>query len=75
MVLPAASEMEVRAGSSAEPPALTVDGQVFRQLMDGDRIIVRRAKESLKLVQTSRRTFFETLRNKLDWRVQPRYAR
>jgi len=75
LVISARSVLEISPKTSAEPPALTVDGQVFRQLADGDRVVVQKAQESLKLIQTGRRTFFETLRNKLDWRGRPRYAR
>jgi len=60
-------------GAGAEPPFVTVDGQVNRELARGDRVEVRRAEDPLRLIQTGRHTFFETLRNKLDWRGQPRY--
>jgi len=75
IVLPAESKLEVRPGRCAEPPALTVDGHLYHDLMEGDVIIVRRAREKLRLIQTGRRTFFETLATKLDWSGQAPYVR
>jgi len=75
LVLPGTSVVTMTVGDGAEAPALTVDGQVNRRLATGDRVRVRRADVSLRLIRTGRRTFFETLRNKLDWRGQPRYVR
>ena len=75
LVLPGGLELTMIPRESAEPPALTVDGQVCAELCAGDVVRVRRAEASLKLIQTGRNRFFETLRNKLDWRGQPRYVR
>jgi len=74
IVLPPDSAIEMRPRSYAERPALTVDGQVYRELLAEDTVVVRRAAHRLRLVQTGRRTFFETLRTKLDWSGQPRYV-
>jgi len=74
LVLPGDVELTMSARQSAEPPALTVDGQVNAELRDGDLVRVQKARVPLRLVQTGRNTFFQTLRNKLDWRGQPRYV-
>ncbi len=74
LVLPPESTLELRPRSVGEKPALTVDGQVFNVLEEGDTVRIQRAKQSLKLILSGRRTFFETLRNKLDWSGQPRYV-
>ncbi len=75
LVLPGGLEVVMEAKRWAEKPALTVDGQVNRELGEGDLVRVQRAPEPLRLIQTGRNVFFETLRNKLDWRGQPRYVR
>jgi NAD+ kinase len=75
LVLPGDAAVSVIARDGAERTGLTVDGQVSREMMDGDRVHVRRALQPLKLIQTGRNAFFNTLRNKLDWRGQPRYVR
>jgi NAD+ kinase len=74
LVLPATVEMQLEAREFAEAPALTIDGQVCVALQEGDRVAVSRARDSVKLVRTGRRSFFDTLQGKLDWRGQPRYV-
>jgi NAD+ kinase len=75
LVLPGHVTVSLKARDWAEPPAVTVDGQVKRELQEGDAVRLQRAQVALKLIQTGRNAFFATLRNKLDWRGQPRYAR
>ncbi len=58
----------------SEHPALTVDGQIYRPLGEGDVVEIRKAPHPLKLIRTGERTFFETLRDKLGWSGQPNYA-
>lgn len=75
LLLPPAMALTVAAREAAERPALTVDGQVNGTLEEGDLVRVRKADAPLKLLKTGRQDFFETLRNKLDWRGQPRYGK
>jgi len=75
LVLPGHVTVSLEARDWAEPPALTVDGQVMQEMQDGDVVQVQKADEPLRLIQTGRNAFFATLRNKLDWRGQPRYAK
>ncbi len=75
LVLPSDWTISLSARDWAEPPGVTVDGQVMVELAEGDIVRVRKAPVVLKLVQTGRNSFFETLRNKLDWRGEPPYAR
>jgi NAD+ kinase len=75
LVLPGNMRLDIVAKQFAEPPALTVDGQVSCPLEQDDVVSVERAPEPLKLVQTGRNAFFDILRSKLDWRGQPRYVR
>ena len=75
IVLPPESILEMRPRDYAENPALTVDGQLYSPLEEGDTVRIRRAEERLKLIHTGRRTFFETLSNKLDWSGQAPYVR
>jgi NAD+ kinase len=46
---------------------LLVDGKHRLELQSGDRVFVRRSALKLKLVRTTRRSFYETLRTKLRW--------
>ena len=75
LVLPPTMVLTIAARDAAEPPALTEDGQVSATLQEGDLVRVRKADAPLKLLKLGREDFFGTLRNKLDWRGQPRYGR
>ncbi|MBS3761849.1 MAG: NAD(+)/NADH kinase [Planctomycetes bacterium] len=75
LVLPAGNALEMRPRDYAENPALTVDGQIYSTLSEGDSIRIERSARRFRLAQTGERTFFETLRNKLGWSGQPRYVR
>jgi len=74
LVLPGELKLSMSARLCPEAPALTVDGQINRALREGDLVHVQRAERPLLLMRTGRQTFFQTLRNKLDWRGQPRYV-
>jgi len=75
LVLPSDWTISLSARDWAERPGVTVDGQVQLELAEGDVIRVQKAPVPLRLIQTGRNAFFETLRNKLDWRGEPPYAR
>ncbi len=75
LILPPDTEMKFAMEQSAEHPAVTVDGQTTMELQQGDRVTVRKADRPLRLVRTDRRTFFETLHNKLGWGGQPAYVK
>jgi NAD+ kinase len=75
LVLPGDASVSVVARDGAGQTGLTVDGQVSREMMVGDLVRVEKASCPLRLIQTGRNVFFNTLRNKLDWRGQPRYVR
>ncbi|MDR2471575.1 MAG: NAD(+)/NADH kinase [Treponema sp.] len=49
------------------PVLLTVDGQITEGLESGDRVIVRRFPQALRLVASDRWAFYRALRSKLAW--------
>jgi len=74
LVLPPDVQVSMTTPQFAEPPALTVDGQVTHELGKSDVVRVGKADAPLRLIRTGRNMFFETLRSKLDWRGHPRYV-
>lgn len=46
---------------------LTVDGQVDHPIEAGDRVVVRRAEQTTKLVRLARTSFYSILQAKLAW--------
>ena len=71
LVLPANAEIMIEAINPAAELMLTVDGQDGEKLQPGSRLIVKRGPASVTLVRFPEHTFFETLRRKLHWAVQP----
>jgi NAD+ kinase len=61
------SKVDVEVWSDYSPFAMTADGQVMVPLKNGDRVRIRRNKWPLKLIKISDRSFFDTLRSKLNW--------
>lgn len=74
IITPPEDELEVQPCEYAEPPALTVDGQIFTPLQEDDVVRVTNSNKKLRLIQTGRQHFFHTLRNKLGWSGHPNYV-
>ena len=70
IVIPAASEVHVRpvADGNAEM-FVTFDGQSGFPLQSDDIVSVYRAAQTLNIIRSARRTYFELLREKLKWGV------
>ncbi|WP_422480408.1 NAD(+)/NADH kinase [Pleomorphochaeta sp. DL1XJH-081] len=47
--------------------SLTVDGQVFFPLIEGDRVVVEKARSKALLVVSPMRNYHEVIRDKLNW--------
>ena len=75
LVLGADMAIELRAESTPVDVGLTVDGQVYEELRQGDRIVVRRAARTFQLIDLGLRTFYDTYRQKLGWGGSPPYRR
>ena len=67
LVIPAGCEVELAVTENSHGAALTIDGQVFQELAEGDRVIVRLSEERLNLVRSSGHSYYRTLREKLGW--------
>ena len=66
LILPRQSEVRIRL-KAGEEVMLTVDGQVGTTVNPGDEIRCRLAEQSIELVDSSSRNFFDVLRQKLKW--------
>ncbi len=73
LVVSGDSKIEMEQVSDSEGVGLTIDGQIYTDIMARDKIIVEKAKERVQLVDTQTRTFYDVLREKLNWRGQPTY--
>ncbi len=61
------SKIEVTVLSRKLEVFLTADGQEQTPLAFGDRVQIYRSRKSVRLVRLPGRSFFETLRKKLNW--------
>ena len=66
------SRIEIVYSQSNERPGVaSVDGQMNNEIIGGDRIIIERAAQPLKLLQPKSYSYFNVLRKKLNWSRQP----
>jgi len=64
LVLPVDFEIEFR---SKDDILIVIDGQDKYKMRDFDKIVIKIANKSAKLVHSLKRSYFEVLRNKLNW--------
>ena len=69
VVIPGNALVEVLAHASSEPDDVfvTYDGQSGYPLHDGDTVQVRKSEQVLRLIKAPARSYFEVLREKLNW--------
>ena len=66
LILPLSATIEVKVASPGT--ILSVDGQVVSELALGDKIVMKRARRTVRLMHLAGSSFCETLRCKLHWR-------
>lgn len=72
LVVPGDETLEVYVeGEQREKILLTVDGQDFFNLEEGDRVSYRRAESKARLYCNARGSFYQVLRAKLNWSGGP----
>jgi len=67
IVLPVSAEIEVVVHTRGGEATITIDGQEGRELLDGDRVRVRRSPHPVDIVASPLRTRFQILQTKLRW--------
>ncbi|GAX61894.1 inorganic polyphosphate/ATP-NAD kinase [Candidatus Scalindua japonica] len=73
LIVSGCSKIEMEQISESRGIGLTVDGQVYFDVKVGDRVVIEKAENKLQLIDTQTRTFYDVLREKLNWRGQPAY--
>ena len=59
--------LTISLGAKAEETSLTCDGQVGIELQAGDRVVISRAAQGVRLIESPFKDYFEILRTKLRW--------
>jgi NAD+ kinase len=67
LVLPATSQVTLRANDGPDELLVTVDGQVGCTFCVGESLVVRRSHASVPIVRFPEHSFFSTMREKLHW--------
>ena len=67
LVLPVESEIEVVVRTRGGEATITMDGQEGMELLDGDRVSMRRSPHPVDIVASPLRTRFQILQVKLRW--------
>ena len=67
IVVPDSESVSIRLETAHEEVYLTLDGQEGTQIERGDRVSLHRSDDVVRLVKTSDRTFYDSLRDKLRW--------
>ncbi|MCP4270264.1 MAG: NAD(+)/NADH kinase [Candidatus Brocadiaceae bacterium] len=73
LVVSGDSTIELEQISESKGVGLTVDGQVYFDVMTGDKVVIEKAEKKMQLIDIQARTFYDVLREKLNWRGQPTY--
>jgi NAD+ kinase len=71
LVLPASSRVAIRLAAAARNVRLTVDGQWGTEIGVGDRLELHAANKPLRLFRPPGTTYFDILRQKLNWGGSP----
>lgn len=74
LVISGGSRVKMEVGSEGVGRGLTIDGQVYEELVPGDVVEVERSPIRLRLVDAGIRSFYTVLREKLSWGGSPRYG-
>jgi NAD+ kinase len=67
IVLPDSMDVEIGVVTRNQEIFLTLDGQEGLPIGERDRVCVRKSKESVRLVQSPNKNYFDVLRTKLKW--------
>lgn len=67
ILLPVGSTIEVRLRSQHRDVFLTFDGQVGLAFQEQDLAVIQRAQNTVPMIQSPFKTYFEVLRTKLKW--------
>ena len=71
LIIPDTLELTVKVDSSGSEARLVADGQIEIPIGKNDQVLIKRSATQVKIVKHAESTFFDLLRNKLLWSVDP----
>jgi len=72
IIFPADEIIKIKVETLQNEAILTVDGQITHPIKSGDEIVIQKAGHTVNLITFPERSFFEILRQKLNWGVKPK---
>ena len=73
LVIPAKTHIELQIASPQDEGAITIDGQISLPIDYTHRVSIRRYRFPFLRLTSPKRTFFDTLKEKLMWAEPPNY--
>jgi NAD+ kinase len=73
LVESADKEYVIRLCRGSQRAQVVMDGQITAEITEHHRIVIRKAPVAFSLVKVARRSYYETLREKLHWGTPPHY--
>ena len=74
LIVPPDAAVSIDTSQSSEALMVTVDGQVGTELVPGEMLVVRRAKDPVHIIRLPGTSFFDRMRAKLGWGGPPEDA-
>lgn len=71
MIFSSDVQIEIEVRSEHGHAGLTLDGQIMLPLNDSDRVIIKRADFSTRLIVFSENRYYHLLKTKLHWGIRP----
>lgn len=72
IIFPADEIIKIKVEPLQKEAILTVDGQITHPIKSGDEIVICKAGHTVNLITFPEKSFFEILRQKLNWGVKPK---
>lgn len=72
IIFPADEIIKIKVETLQKEAILTVDGQITHPIKSGDEIVIQKAAHTVNLITFPEKSFFEILRQKLNWGVKPK---
>ncbi|MBL7170508.1 MAG: NAD(+)/NADH kinase [Candidatus Omnitrophica bacterium] len=68
LIIPGDKEITIELDREKVEVSLTVDGQIWKSLAQGQKVKIKMAKNVVRLITNPEKSYFEVLRRKLNWK-------
>ena len=68
LIIPGDKEVTIELDREKVEVSLTMDGQIWKSLAQGQKVKIKMAKNVVRLITNPKKSYFEVLRHKLNWK-------